>query len=139
MSSAREYSAELIPGAESIPQDWSALSRYLARLDTTFGPAPPRQFAGGFGNLNYLIEIDGKPAVLRLPPKGPLPPGANDMARENRILSTLWRAYPLAPRALFYCTEPDVLGVPFQIIEYRLGIIIRDGPFGPNIDVWRSR
>jgi aminoglycoside phosphotransferase (APT) family kinase protein len=61
-----------------------------------------------------------------LPPNGPLPPGANDMARENRILSTLWRAYPLAPRALLYRAEPDVLGVPFQIIEYRPGIIIRD-------------
>ena len=126
MSSARVYSAELRPDSEGVPQDWSALAGYLARLDTTFGPAPPRQFVGGFGNLNYLIEIDGKPAVLRLPPNGPLPPGANDMARENRILSTLWRAYPLAPRALFYCAEPDVLGRPFQIIEYRPGIIIRD-------------
>jgi aminoglycoside phosphotransferase (APT) family kinase protein len=126
MSSARECSAEFRSDAESIPQDWNALAGYLARFDTTFGPATPRQFAGGFGNLNYLIEIDGKPAVLRLPPNGPLPPGANDMARENRILSTLWRAYPLAPRALFCCTEPDVIGVPFQIIEHRPGIIIRD-------------
>src|SRR6516165_10707544 len=114
MSSARVYSAELRPATESIPQDWSALACYLARLDTTFGPAPPRQFAGGFGNLNYLIEIDSEPAVLRLPPNGPLPPGANDMARENRILSTLCRASPLAPRPLFYCAAPAVLGRPFH-------------------------
>src|SRR6516162_8878898 len=126
MSSAREFSAQFRSDAESIPQDWNALADYLARFDTTFGPATPRHFAGGFGNLNYLIEIAGKPAVLRVPPEGPLPPGANDMAREYRILSTLWRAYPLAPRALLCCTEPDVLGLPFQIIEYRPGIIIRD-------------
>jgi aminoglycoside phosphotransferase (APT) family kinase protein len=126
MSSARECSAELRSDAESILQDWNALAGYLARFDTTLGPATPHHFASGFGNLNYLIEIDGKPAVLRLPPKGPLPPGANDMAREYRILSILWRVYPLAPRAMLYCTEPDVLGVPFQIIEYRPGIIIRD-------------
>ncbi len=81
---------------------------------------------GGFGNLNYLIEIDGAPAVLRCPPAGPLPPGANDMAREFRILSALWRAYPLAPRGLLFGTDPTVLGAPFQIIEHRPGIVIRD-------------
>jgi aminoglycoside phosphotransferase (APT) family kinase protein len=109
-----------------VPQDWAALTRYLARFGMVLGPAEPRQFAGGFGNLNYLILIDGKPAVLRRPPIGPLPPGANDMAREHRILSTLWQVYPLAPRALFFCAERSVLGAPFQIIEYRPGMVIRD-------------
>lgn len=117
---------ELRPAAKSTPQDWVSLARYLARFDAVLGPGPPQQFAGGFGNLNYLIELDGKPAVLRRPPSGPLPPGANDMAREYRILSSLWRAYPLAPRGLFYCAEAGVLGAPFQIIEYRPGIVIRD-------------
>jgi aminoglycoside phosphotransferase (APT) family kinase protein len=111
---------------ESIPQDWASLAQFLARFDLVLGPTPPRQFEGGFGNLNYLIEIDGKRTVLRRPPGGSLPPGANDMAREYRILSGLWQAYPLAPRALFYCAETDVLGAPFQIIEYRPGIVIRD-------------
>lgn len=117
---------EFTPVTGSAPQDWAALSHYLARCGAVLGPATPRQFAGGLGNLNYLIEIDGEPAVLRRPPNGPLPPGANDMAREHRILSSLWRAYPLAPRALFFCAEPSVLGAPFQIIEYRPGIVIRD-------------
>jgi aminoglycoside phosphotransferase (APT) family kinase protein len=126
MSSVREGRAPLRSEAESVPQDWEALARYLARFDTAFGPALPQQFAGGFGNLNYLVEIGGKPAVLRRPPAGPLPRGANDMAREYRILSSLWRTYPLAPRALFYCAEPEVLGAPFLIIEYRPGIIVRD-------------
>jgi aminoglycoside phosphotransferase (APT) family kinase protein len=48
------------------------------------------------------------------------------MAREHRILSSLWRAYPLAPRALFFYSDTSVLGVPFQIIEYRNGVVIRD-------------
>lgn len=117
---------ELRPQGEGVPQDWASLARYLARYGATLGPRQPRQFAGGFGNLNYLIEIDGAPAVLRRPPSGALPVGAHDMAREHRILSSLYRAYPLAPRALFFCVEPDVLGAPFQIIEYRLGIVIRD-------------
>jgi aminoglycoside phosphotransferase (APT) family kinase protein len=48
------------------------------------------------------------------------------MAREYRILSSLWREYPLAPRAMFFCDDASVLGAPFQIIEYRLGMVIRD-------------
>ncbi|MBV9377108.1 MAG: phosphotransferase family protein [Alphaproteobacteria bacterium] len=111
---------------DTVPQDWTALSRYLEGRGIGLGRGRPRQFAGGFGNLNYLVEIDGKPAVLRRPPAGPLPAGANDMAREFRILSSLWRAYPLAPRAILFCEEPHVLGAPFQLIEYRPGLLIRD-------------
>jgi aminoglycoside phosphotransferase (APT) family kinase protein len=113
-------------GADTVPQDWAALARHLAARGLALGEAPPRQFAGGFGNLNYLVELDGRPAVLRRPPPGPLPAGGNDMAREHRILSVLWRAYGLAPRSLFFCADPGVLGAPFQIIEYRAGLIIRD-------------
>jgi aminoglycoside phosphotransferase (APT) family kinase protein len=111
---------------QSIAQDWASLEHYLARRGIELGPSPPRQFAGGYGNLNYLIEIDGEPAVLRRPPAGPLPYGGNDMAREYRILSSLWREYPLAPRAMLFCDEASVLGAPFQIIEYRPGMVIRD-------------
>ena len=120
------HPGEFSEAAEAVPQDWASLARYLARHGTVLGPSPPRQFAGGYGNLNYQIEIDGKPAVLRRPPAGPRPPGANDMAREYRILSSLWREFPLAPRAMFFGDEAGVLGAPFQIIEYRPGIVIRD-------------
>jgi aminoglycoside phosphotransferase (APT) family kinase protein len=120
------HPGELIEATRSIPQDWDSLARYLARRGIGLGRGPPRQFAGGYGNLNYLIEINGEPAVLRRPPAGPLPRGGNDMAREYRILSSLWRKYPLAPRAMFFCDEASVLGAPFQIIEYRPGMVIRD-------------
>src|SRR6266566_2499681 len=118
--------------AETVKQDWISVGRYLAGFGAVLGADEPRQFAGGFGNLNYLIEVDGSPAVLRRPPSGPLPPGANDMAREHRILSSLWRAYPLAPRSLFFCEDPGVLGAPFQILEYREGIIVR-GQLPPDL------
>jgi aminoglycoside phosphotransferase (APT) family kinase protein len=120
------HTGEFSEVTHSIPQDWASLAHYLARRGLALGLGRPRQFAGGFGNLNYLIEIDGQPAVLRRPPAGPLPYGANDMAREYRILSSLWREYPLAPRAMFFCDESSVLGAPFQIIEYRPGMVIRD-------------
>ncbi len=81
--------------ADSVKLDWTAVRAHLAahghRLDTD---PPPRQFAGGLANLNYLIHLDGKPAVLRRPPMGELPAGAYDMAREFRILSRLPDALP---------------------------------------------
>lgn len=91
VSSAAVVDAEgfLIPEA-SQPQDWARLADYLGEHGFSFTPEPaPRQFAGGMGNLNYLLELDGTPCVIRRPPPGPLPPGANDMAREHRVLSRL--------------------------------------------------
>ena len=115
----------LRPAGGAVPQDWPRLAAHLAahghRLDRD---PPPRQFAGGFGNLNYLIGLDGRPAVLRRPPPGPLPPGANDMARESRILSHLETAFPLAPRLLHFAADPHVFGAPFLIMEYRPGLVI---------------
>src|SRR5262245_10688468 len=75
---------------ETVPQYWPRLAEYLAGLNMQLDlDTPPQQFAGGFANLNYRIQLDGKPAVLRRPPKGPLPAGAYDMAREFQILSRL--------------------------------------------------
>ncbi len=132
MSSAGWGSSEFRLAAETLPQPWERLAAHLARCGMALGDAPPRQFAGGLGNLNYLIVVDGRPVVLRRPPAGMLPPGANDMAREFGILSGLWRAYPLAPRALHFCADPSVLGAPFQIIEHRAGIVVR-GALPPRL------
>ena len=107
-------------------QPWERLAAYLNERGMKFSPDPlPRQFACGFGNLNYLIAVDGRPKVLRRPPEGPLPPGGNDMAREYRVLSRLWRRFPLAPRAEHFCKDETVLGAPFFIMEYRPGVVVR--------------
>jgi aminoglycoside phosphotransferase (APT) family kinase protein len=88
-----------------------------------------RQFAGGHANLTYLLrfgEGEGAPEyVLRRPPLGPVAPGAHDMAREHRVLSRLWRAFPPAPRALLFCAESEVVGAPFFVMERRHGVVVR--------------
>jgi len=120
-------SAVFKPAAESVPQDWLRLARYLADHGMTLDASlQPRLFAGGFANLNYLVLIDGREAVLRRPPMGPLPPGAYDMGREHRILSRLHEQFPLAPRGLHHCDDAEVLGAPFQLTEFRRGISVRD-------------
>ena len=110
---------------DPIAQDWSRLAEHLDAHGFRLAlDAPPRQFSSGFANFNYLLEVDDAPCVLRRPPPGPLPPGAHDMVREYRVLSRLWRAYPLAPRAFHLCEDASVLGAPFFLMEYRPGIAI---------------
>lgn len=109
------------PG-QVVPFDRLALARHLAAMGHTVEDGPVRQFAGGYGNLNYLIRVDGHWAVLRRPPLGEIPKGANDMAREYRALSVLAPVWPLAPRPLAFCEDPAVLGAPFLISEFRAGL-----------------
>jgi aminoglycoside phosphotransferase (APT) family kinase protein len=119
--------AETRSAAGSVPLEWPRAAAYLASHGHTLElDPPPRQFAGGLANLNYLIRLDGALAVLRRPPMGELPAGSYDMAREHRILSRLPDALAFVPRSLFLCTDADVLGAPFQILEYRPGLVIRE-------------
>jgi len=118
---------ELRPPEQSVPLDWDALRAHLATHGKHLDREPaPTQFAGGLANLNYLIHLDGRPAVLRRPPLGELPAGAYDMTREFRILSRLPDALPFVPRGLFLGTDPSIIGAQFQIIEYRPGLVIRE-------------
>ncbi len=108
--------------AAVVPFDRAALARYLAARVQRLEDGPARQFAGGYGNLNYLIGVDGHWAVLRRPPQGDIPKGANDMGREFRSLSVLAPVWPLAPRPVAYCEDAAVLGAPFLISEFRAGL-----------------
>ncbi len=107
-------------------QDWAALARHLAQHGLRFEPDKdrPRQFATGYGNLNYLVVVDGVTRVLRRPPMGKLPPGANDMRREHTILSAIWRTFPLAPQSLHHTLDESVIGSQFLIMDYRPGLSI---------------
>ena len=112
--------------AETVAIEQGRLAAYLSGiglpLDT---PEPIRQFGTGLANINYRLSAGGRRLVLRRPPDGELPPGAHDMAREHRILSRLWRALPLAPECVHLCEDKTVIGVPFQLIEYRPGLVIK--------------
>ena len=113
------------PPQHQQPQNWKNLESYLARQGFDFcADPPPQQFIGGFGNLNFMIMLDGVRHVLRRPPLGPLPPGANDMAREFRVTSRLWKQFPLAPKGILLCKDTEVLGAPFLIMQYRPGAVI---------------
>ncbi|HLF59780.1 MAG TPA: phosphotransferase family protein [Acidimicrobiia bacterium] len=95
--------------------------------DLPAGTPRVEQFSGGKANLTYLLTFPGGPElVLRRPPLGPVAPGSHDMAREFRVLSRLWRAFPRAPRALAYSRDDSVIGSPFLVMERRDGVVVRE-------------
>jgi aminoglycoside phosphotransferase (APT) family kinase protein len=101
------------------------------RLPGGARPLEIRQFPGGHANLTYLLRFGSGPDtleyVLRRPPLGPVAPGAHDMSREHRVLSVLWKTFPLAPRSFLFCDDPAVLGAPFFVMERRHGRVVRGG------------
>ncbi len=111
---------------ETFPIDRDQLGAYLAGVGLPLDANEPvLQFGTGLANINYRLKAGGRMLVLRRPPDGDLPPGAHDMAREHRILSRLWQALPLAPQSVHLCEDRAVIGVPFQLIDYRPGLVIK--------------
>jgi aminoglycoside phosphotransferase (APT) family kinase protein len=106
------------------------VAAYLrGKLPGSERPLAVRQFGGGHANLTYQLRFgDGDDAVeyvLRRPPLGPVAPGSHDMSREHRVLSVLWKAFPLAPRSFLFCDDAAILGAPFFVMERRHGIVVR--------------
>ena len=90
-----------------------------------FGWFEVEQFPAGFSNLTYMLRLGDREMVLRRPPFGSSVKTAHDMGREYRVLSVLYKAYPLAPRAYVYCDDATVIGAPFFVMERRRGTVVR--------------
>ena len=112
-----------VPGA-----DPRVLGPYLAReLDDARWAAPAVEVvAGGRSNLTYYVSSPAGSVVLRRPPLRAVRPTAHDMTREHRVISALHGTAVPVPRPLLLCTDPDVLGAPFYVMERVDGVIARD-------------
>lgn len=100
------------------------LERLRAHLGS--GELAATMFAGGRSNLTYAVSDGTDRWVLRRPPLGHVLPTAHDMSREHRVLDALSAAGFPAPRPVLICTDPDVIGAPFYLMEYVDGTIYRD-------------
>lgn len=130
-----EDGAALVAAPAEERLDLARLLPYLAAHLPVAGEPEVFRFAGGHANLTYLLRYGSADYILRRPPLGPLPPGAHDMAREHRVLSRLYRAFPLAPRSLLLCEDVSVIGAIFMVAERREGLnILLDLPVA-----WQGR
>ncbi len=119
---------DVIPIREDEAFDLAAFGEW-ADTQTSLPRQQPEvsQFSNGRANLTYLLTYpDDQELVLRRPPLGPVAEGSHDMSREYRVLSRLWRAFPLAPRALALCEDPAIIGSPFFIMERLPGVVVRE-------------
>ena len=112
--------------------DIARLEPFLREHFGHSGQVSVEQFPSGHSNLTYLVRFenreDSREVILRRPPFGSKVRSAHDMAREYRVLSKLHLAYPVAPKALFYCDDLSILNAPFYLMEPIRGIIVRNEP-----------
>jgi aminoglycoside phosphotransferase (APT) family kinase protein len=91
---------------------------------------PPFTFslvAAGGSNLTYrVVDASGRAVALRRPPVAAVLATAHDMDREWRIIDALHRNTTVpVPEPLAQCTDPDVTGAPFYVMDFVDGLILR--------------
>jgi aminoglycoside phosphotransferase (APT) family kinase protein len=88
------------------------------------------QIAGGHSNLTFAVtDANGNRFVLRRPPLGHRLASAHDMGREHRIIAALAASdVPVAP-ALGFCDDPAVNDLPFYVMRFVDGLVVRDKEF----------
>jgi aminoglycoside phosphotransferase (APT) family kinase protein len=91
----------------------------------------------GHSNVTFAVRRDGLDAVLRRPPRGPLPPSAHDVLREARVLAAL-AGRARVPKVLAVGDDPAVIGAPFYVMERMEGdVVTRTVP--PALDAPEQR
>jgi aminoglycoside phosphotransferase (APT) family kinase protein len=109
-------------GGRGIDFDPARLDAYLAGV---LGGAPGalvvERTLGGMSNPTYYLRRGGWRAVLRKQPGSVLMPSAHAIDREYRVFEALRGSEVPVPEPLHYCTDRDVLGTPFYLMEWLQG------------------
>lgn len=82
--------------------------------------------AGGRSNLTFKVtDARGTAVALRRPPVSHVLPTAHDMGREHTLLAALAPTGLPVPTPLALCTDVEVNGAPFYVMEFVDGHILR--------------
>ena len=102
----------------------------VANIDGATAPFTYVQIAGGHSNLTFAVtDANGNRFVLRRPPLGHRLASAHDMGREHRIIAALAASdVPVAP-GLGFCDDPAVNDLPFYVMRFVDGLVVRDKEF----------
>lgn len=123
----QEANTGTAPVREAHRFDESALARWMTEHVEGFaGPLMVEQFKGGQSNPTYKLTTPGRSYVLRRKPPGQLLKGAHAIEREAQVLTGLAKArFPVA-RVFGLCTDEDVIGTWFYVMEMVEGRIFWD-------------
>lgn len=97
-----------------------------ANVAGAVAPFAYTMIAGGHSNLTFAVDdAAGNRYVLRRPPLGHRLEGAHDMGREYRLISAMSGTAVPVPAALGLCLDPEVNELPFYVMGWVEGHVIR--------------
>lgn len=110
--------------------DEARLAEWMhAHVEGYAGPLRVEQFKGGQSNPTYKLLTPGQNYVLRRKPPGQLLKSAHAVDREYRVITALHaQGYPVA-RTFALCTDDDIIGTWFYIMDCVDGRVIWDTGF----------
>ena len=100
---------------------------FAANVEAAEPPLAYERIAGGRSNLTFRVTGAGGGAwILRRPPLGSTLGSAHDMGREHRILTGIARTAVPAPTPVALCSDEQVTGAEFYVMEFVDGVVLRD-------------
>jgi aminoglycoside phosphotransferase (APT) family kinase protein len=107
--------------------DLPRLQTYLrGHVENFSGPLTVKQFKGGQSNPTYLLQSPSGSYVMRRKPPGQLLKSAHAVDREFRVLSALHGVGFPVPKPLVLCTDENVAGTMFYLMQYVQGRVFWD-------------
>jgi aminoglycoside phosphotransferase (APT) family kinase protein len=107
--------------------DTGRLAKWLAGNVAGYeGPLEVERFLGGQSNPTYKLTAVSGTYVLRRKPFGDLLPSAHAVDREFRILSALAGSSVPVARTFGLCTDENVVGAAFYVMEHVQGRVYWD-------------
>lgn len=117
--------AAIGPGAREPLVVLDGLSAFLDAHAIGSGTPELAAIGDGHSNVTLAVTRGDARAVLRRPPRGPLPPSAHDVLREARVLTAL-AGQARVPRVLAVGEDPAIIGAPFYVMEHVDGAVVTD-------------
>ncbi len=122
--------SDTTPVRPALAFDEAALARWMgAQVDGFAGPLTVEQFKGGQSNPTYRLTTPGRTYVLRRKPPGALLKGAHAVEREARVIAAVGATGFPVPRVYGLCTNDDVIGTWFYVMDMVEGRIFWDTRF----------
>jgi aminoglycoside phosphotransferase (APT) family kinase protein len=100
------------------------LAAFLDERGLGSGPIDAEPIGEGHSNVTYLIRRGDERFVVRRPPRPPVPPSANDVLRESRILQALQDTDVPTADVLAVCEDESVIGAPFYVMPFLEGHVV---------------
>ncbi len=118
MNTRQEKFSGTQPVREAHKFDVAKLEDYLkGQIEDFTGPLEVEQFKGGQSNPTYRLKAGDKQYVLRRKPPGTLLPSAHAVDREYKVITALAKANVPVPKTYCLCTDEDVVGTWFYVMD----------------------